>query len=138
MTGLCHLQGFAGGSDDKESACNTGDSGLIPMQGRYSEERKGQNTPVFLPGQLHGQTSLADYSPWGCEKLDMTERLTHTHTHTQYNDTCKLYLNIQSITLVNLGYINHYLVNDNFRHGFGNTDLSKTRLCLNKENLNIK
>ena len=24
--------------------------------------------------------SLVFYSPWGCEELDMTNRLTHTHT----------------------------------------------------------
>ena len=35
-------------------------------------------TPVFLPGEFHGQKSLAGYSPWGCKELDMTERLTHS------------------------------------------------------------
>ena len=30
-------------------------------------------TPVFLPGEFHGQRSLAGYSPWGREELDMTE-----------------------------------------------------------------
>ena len=44
--------------------------------------RKWQPTPVFLPGECHGQTNLAGYSPWGCKESDMTERLTHTHTHT--------------------------------------------------------
>ena len=33
-------------------------------------------TLVFLPGEFHGQRSLAGYSPWGCNKLDTTERLT--------------------------------------------------------------
>ena len=33
-------------------------------------------TPVFLPGEFHGQRSLAGYSPWGCKELDMNERLT--------------------------------------------------------------
>ena len=32
--------------------------------------------PVFLPGEFHGQRSFADYSPWGCKELDMTEQLT--------------------------------------------------------------
>ena len=27
--------------------------------------RKWQPTPVFLPGELHGQRSFAGYSPWG-------------------------------------------------------------------------
>ena len=34
-------------------------------------------TPVFLPGESHGQRSLAGYSPWGCAESDTTERLTH-------------------------------------------------------------
>ena len=35
--------------------------------------RKWQPTPVFLPGESHGQRSLAGYSPWGHTELDMTE-----------------------------------------------------------------
>ena len=35
----------------------------------------------LLPGEFHGQRSLADYSPWGHKELDTTERLS-THTHT--------------------------------------------------------
>ena len=35
-------------------------------------EREGQPTPVFLPGEFHGQRSLAGYSPWGHKKLDTT------------------------------------------------------------------
>ena len=30
-------------------------------------------TPVFLPGESHGQRSLAGYSPWGGKKSDTTE-----------------------------------------------------------------
>ena len=33
-------------------------------------------TPVFLPGEFHGQRSLAGYSPSGCKESDMTELLT--------------------------------------------------------------
>ena len=35
-----------------------------------------QPTPVFLPGEFHGQRSLAGYSPWGHKESDRTERLT--------------------------------------------------------------
>ena len=28
-------------------------------------EKEWQPTPVFLPGESHGQRSLAGYSPWG-------------------------------------------------------------------------
>ena len=44
------------------------------------------STPVFLPGESHGQRSLAGYSPWGHKETDTTEQLSvykHTHTHTQ-------------------------------------------------------
>ena len=35
---------------------------------------KGMATPpVFLPGESHGERSLAGYSPWGCKESDMTE-----------------------------------------------------------------
>ena len=33
--------------------------------------RARQPTPVFLPGESHGQRSLAGYSPWGHKELDI-------------------------------------------------------------------
>ena len=38
--------------------------------------RAWQPTPVFLPGESHGQRNLAGYSPWGRKESDTTERLT--------------------------------------------------------------
>ena len=29
-----------------------------------------------MPGEFHGQRSLAGYSPWGCKESDTTEQLT--------------------------------------------------------------
>ena len=40
-----------------------------------SLEKEMEPTPVFLPGESHGQRNLADYSPGGCKELDTTERL---------------------------------------------------------------
>ena len=37
-----------------------------------------QPTLEFLPGEPHGQRTLADYSPWGCKQSDTTGLLTHT------------------------------------------------------------
>ena len=37
--------------------------------------RKWQPTPVFLPGESHGQRNLAGYSPGGHKEPDMTEHL---------------------------------------------------------------
>ena len=42
------------GSAGKEIACNAGDQGLIPGSGI----REWQPTPVFLPGEFHGQRIL--------------------------------------------------------------------------------
>ena len=30
-------------------------------------------TPIFLPGESHGQRTLVGYSPWGCKDVDATE-----------------------------------------------------------------
>ena len=38
--------------------------------------RNWQPTPIFLPGEFHGQRSLAGYSPWGRKESDSTEQLT--------------------------------------------------------------
>ena len=48
-----------------------------PWVGKIPCKRKWQLTPVFLPGKLHGQRSLAGYKPWGCEQSETMEWLTH-------------------------------------------------------------
>ena len=47
---LASVQGFPGGPDGKESACNMGDLGSIPGLERSPGGRACQPTPVFLPG----------------------------------------------------------------------------------------
>ena len=42
-------------------------------------------TPVFLPGESHGQRSVAGYSPWGRKESDMTEVTQHA-AHYWYKD----------------------------------------------------
>ena len=70
--------GFPGGSDDKESAWNVGDRGLIPGLGRSPGEGKWHPTPVLLPGESHEGRSLVGYSSWGRKESDMTEQLHFT------------------------------------------------------------
>ena len=41
--------------------------------GKIPWRRKWHPTPVFLPGESHGQRSLAGYSIWGCKESDTTE-----------------------------------------------------------------
>ena len=63
----------SGSSDDKESACNTGDLGSIPRSGKIPWRREWQHTTVFLPRESHEQRSLVGYGPRGLTESDMTE-----------------------------------------------------------------
>ena len=116
------MNGFPGGSDNKEPVCSGGALSWIPGLGRSPGEGNGYAssilgtslvaqavrnlpaipylpaiapamqetqvwslvrkipwrrqwlpTPVYLPGESHGQRSLMGYSPWGCTELDMTQ-----------------------------------------------------------------
>ena len=73
MVSIYNLLGFPGGSEVKASAWNVGDQGLILGFGRFPWRRKGQPTPVLLPGESPGGRSLVGYGPWGPKELDMTE-----------------------------------------------------------------
>ena len=56
--------------------------GFNPWVRKIPWRRKWQPSLVFLPGESHGQRSLAGYSPQGCKESDVTERLrTHTSCH---------------------------------------------------------
>ena len=56
------------------------DTGSIPGSGRFSWRRAWQPTPVFLPGESHGQRSLAGYNSWGRKELDLND-LAHMHIY---------------------------------------------------------
>ena len=60
----------------KNLPASAGDLGSLPGLGIFSREGNDSLTPVFLPGELHGQRSLVGYSPRGHKMLDMTEWLT--------------------------------------------------------------
>ena len=70
--------GFPGGSAGKESACNAGDLGSIPVLGRssgegkgypYTQKRKATYSILAWPEECHRL-----YSPRDCKELDTTER----------------------------------------------------------------
>ena len=50
-----------------------------PWVGKIPWRRKWQPTPVILPGEFHGQRSLAGYSPW-CHKESDTNEVLNMHT----------------------------------------------------------
>ena len=67
---------FPGGSVVKNPPANagdTGDTGSIPGSGRFPWRRKWQPTPVFLPGESHGQRSLVGYSSWDYKQSNITK-----------------------------------------------------------------
>ena len=65
---------YSGGSDIKESAYNAGDLGSIPGLGRAPRGGHGNPLQYSCLENPQEQKSLAGYSPWGSQKLDMTER----------------------------------------------------------------
>ena len=68
--------GLPGGASSKEPTCQCRKQkrrGFDPWVGKVPWRRAWQPTPVFLPGESHGQRSLAGYSPWGREESERTE-----------------------------------------------------------------
>ena len=67
--------GFPDGSSGKESPSSEGDLDSIPGLGRLSGGGRSNPLQYSCLENPHGQRSLVGYSPWGCKKSDMTERL---------------------------------------------------------------
>ena len=64
--------GFPGGTSGKEPVCQCRRQkrcGFNPRVRKIAWRRTRQPTPVFLPGESHGQRSLVEYSPWGCKSV---------------------------------------------------------------------
>ena len=82
--------GFPGGSTSKEFTCQCRRCkrpGFHPWVRKIPWRRAWQPTPVFSPGESHGQRSLAGYSPWGCKESDTTKWLnTHIVTRSVMGD----------------------------------------------------
>ena len=57
------------------------DLGSIPRSEKIPWRRAWQRTPAFLPGESHGQRSLAGYIPYGCKSQTRLKPLS-THAHT--------------------------------------------------------
>ena len=71
---LCPLLTWIG----KEPACQYKRFRFSPWVWKIPCRRAWQPTPRFLPGESHGQRSLAGYRPWGCKESDTTEGITLT------------------------------------------------------------
>ena len=59
--------------------------GFHPWVGKIPWKREWQLTPIFVPGESHGQKkSLVGYSPWGHKESDMTEATLNGCMHAFY------------------------------------------------------
>ena len=70
--------GFPGAANGKDPACQCRrlrKCGFDPWVRMIPWRRARQPAPVFLPGESHGQKSLAGDSPWGHKESDTAERL---------------------------------------------------------------
>ena len=75
---MIYYMGFPGGVTGKEPTCQFRRhkrQGIDPQARKILWRRAWQPTPVFLPGESHGQKSLVDYNPWGHKELDTTEMI---------------------------------------------------------------
>ena len=76
---VVYIWGFPDGASDKEPVCQCRgrkrheSCGFDTRVGKMFWRRAWQPTPVFLPGESHGQRSLVGYSPWHRKELDVTE-----------------------------------------------------------------
>ena len=68
--------GIPRGTSGKEPSCQCRRCqrcAFNPGVGKLPWRRAWQPTPGLLPGESHGQRSLAGYSPWGHKESDMSE-----------------------------------------------------------------
>ena len=70
---------ISGGSDDKESTCNSGDLGFIPGLVRSPGGVHGNPFQYSCLQNPHSQRSLAGYNPWGRKESDTADRLSIAH-----------------------------------------------------------
>ena len=79
FVGFCGInEGFPVGASGKEPACqcrDLRDVGLIPGPGRSPGGGHGNPLQLFLPGESHGQRSLAGYSPQVTKSQTRLKRL---------------------------------------------------------------
>ena len=71
-----NLPGNAGGCKETQ---------IGSLGGKIPWRREWWPTPVSLPGEFHGQRSLAGYSPWGCR---VRRNLACMHTHIMWFGEC--------------------------------------------------
>ena len=93
--------------------------GFNPWVGKIPRRRAWKSTPIFLPGESHGQKSLTGYSPQGCKELDPTEApsLSLSNFSLQIFIPFLVFFLTPSVTLSSM-----LTGNDDIRHHFPNSN----------------
>ena len=110
-------RGFPGGSVLMNSPANArvaGGAGSIPGLRRFPRRRKWQPAPVFLPGESHGQRSLAGHSQGDHKEWDTTE-----HVYTPIPPLP--WVGVDSEGFLNLKFCHSVSTGQNWTHASGNT-----------------
>ena len=84
LESVCSQMGLPQRLSGKESICQCRSHrrcGVDPWDRKTPWRSAWQSTPVFLPGESHGQRILVVYSPQGHKESGMTEAAEHAHTH---------------------------------------------------------
>ena len=89
-----HYKGVPGGSAVKNLPAMR-ETQVQPVDQEIPWRGEWQPTLIFLPGESHGQRSLAGYSPWGGKESDTTERLSHHHHLDIYSTTLIFFRNLR-------------------------------------------
>jgi len=69
--------------------------GFDPWVEKIPWRRKWQPTPVFLPGESHGQRSLEGYSLWGPKRVRQDWACARYMIHRQYNACLTVWPTVQ-------------------------------------------
>ena len=126
------ILGFPGGSDSKESSCNSGDLAAILGLGRYPGEGHGNPLQYSCLENPHGERSLAGYSLWGCRVRHnwATKRTFGTYIVTILNSGPLAQLTAKSIYWWGLWWrkVQHWL--QEAKQGSGRSISDPPHLCL--------
>ena len=74
------LSSFPSGSEGKAFACNAGRPGFNPWVRKIPWGREWQPTPVFLPGESHGQATV--------HGVAKSQTRPHFHFHFRLSERC--------------------------------------------------
>ena len=90
---------------------------IIITSNKVLWRRAWQPTPVYLPGEFHGQRNLACYRPWGHKESGTTEWLSTIRYLFGYGTAvfhCNIKYNYDALCITWEGNVSHFLREDEF------------------------